>query len=140
MQIEAQSIMNGNCVGNTVWICHYLRPDLGKKPLRNLPPTKVIVCSNDELPSNKTIYYSKNHFRPFLKSGEPSSSKFISPVDNTGFRQRSGNTLFVFNNENECDVEWNKQIDEVCDRLTVLIDNQTGVLLLERDRLQGSRA
>jgi len=121
-----------------VKMCHYLRPDLAKKALRNVPPTEVKVFSNDDLPKNKTVYYSKCHFRPVSKSGKI-TSRIISPVDNTGFRQRPGNPLFIFNNERECQVEWNKQIDKACEALTILIDTQSGLLLLERDKLNNSK-
>lgn len=120
MRIETQKIREGSNVGETVWICHYFRPDLQKKPLRNVPPTKVIIRDNDELPKGKTVYYSKTHFAPLNKNNQP-LSKVISPVDNTGFRSRHGNELFVFTTEQECNSEWNKQIDEHCARLDVMI-------------------
>lgn len=37
-------------------------------------------------------------------------AKVISPVDNTGFRGRSGATLYVFDNEAECITAWNEQL------------------------------
>jgi hypothetical protein len=109
MKIDTQEIMNGSRNGEIVWICHYHRPDMHKKPLRNIPPTKVIVRCNDELPKNKTVYYSKSHFSPLSKTGSP-LAKVISPVDNTGFRSRSGTPLFVFDNEGDCHASWNTQM------------------------------
>lgn len=115
MRIQTSEIREGKHIGEVVWICHYLRPDLDKKTLRNIPPTKVIVRSNDELPENKTVYYSKCHFSPLSKKGTP-TSKVISPVDNTGYRMRHGNELYVFTDEIECIAEWNEQVKEVCSR------------------------
>lgn len=106
-----KEVTGGGMVGEKVWICHYLRPDLDKKPLRNLPPTECIVFSNDDLPKNKRVYYSSCHYRPAGKDGK-AKSKVISPVDNTGFRSRSGNLLFTFNDKQDCIDSWNKQIEE----------------------------
>ena len=109
MEIDVRNIQDGNFDDNIVWICHYHRPDLDKKPLRNVPLTRVIVCSNDELPPKKTVYYSKSHFRPLNAKNKP-TAKIISPVTNTGFRSRSGIPLHVFTNEAECIASWNKQL------------------------------
>lgn len=116
MKIETKEIRDGDRVGDIVWICHYNRPDLDKKPLRNLPPTQALIKSNEDLPKNKRVYYSQNHFVVIGKKGKQ-TSKIISPVDNTGFRSRCGNELYVFTTESECIHEWNKQLDEHCDRL-----------------------
>jgi len=124
MQIETSKIRDGEMIGEIVWICHYNRPDLDKKPLRNVPPTKVLVRSNDELPKNKRVYYSGTHFSPIGKSGK-ATAKVISPVDNTGYRSLCGNELFVFTTEEECIEEWNKQIDECGLRLDERIANAT---------------
>ena len=109
MRIDTNKIMDGQRAGDIVWICHYHRPDMEKKALRNVPPTKVIVRDNSVLPKNKTVYYSKSHFSPLSKKGEP-TAKVISPVDNTGYRSRCGSMLYVFDNEIECVAEWNKQL------------------------------
>lgn len=116
MKIETKEVREGKHTGKEVWICHYLQPDLDKKALRNVPPTKVLIRSNDELPKNKTVYYSEDHFSPINKDGKV-LAKVISPVDNTGFRGRCGNDLHVFTDERECVESWNKQINEVCDKL-----------------------
>ena len=105
MQISTTEVRDGKHNDRTVWICHYNQPDLSKKPLRNISPTKCLIVSNDELPKNKTVYYSHSHFRPLNAKGKP-LSRIISPVDNTGFRTRCGNELFVFDNEHECIEEW----------------------------------
>ena len=110
-----EKVRKGEMNGKTVWICHYNKPDLNKKPLRNVPPTKCIVVSNDELPKNKTVYYSESHYRPIGKNGNP-TSKVISPVDNTGYRSYCGNMLFTFESEIDCVAKWNSQIKEVTDR------------------------
>lgn len=136
MQIKTEDIRNGGHVGEVVWICHYNRPDLNKKALRNIPPTKVIVVSNKDLPSGKSIYYSENHFSPIGKNGSP-TAKIISPVDNTGFRSHIGNELFVFTDENECFLTWNSQIQECCDRIEVEIQNATKVWELEKNKVEG---
>jgi hypothetical protein len=118
MQILTEDIRNGLHVGKMVWICHYHRPDLDKKPLRCIPPTYVKIRRNDE--TDKKIYYSKNHFVKLRKDGTPSATIY-SPVDNTGYRSRSGSELFVFESEDECIVEWNKQIDECASRIDSVI-------------------
>lgn len=110
-----EEVRNGTHDGKIVWVCHYNRPDLNKKPMRNIPPTKCMVVSNDELPAKKTVYYSKSHYRPLGKSGEP-TSKIISPVDNTGYRGYCGNMLFTFESEKDCIEEWNEQVNNVYER------------------------
>ena len=116
MKIKTKEVRDGKHTGKEVWICHYLRPDLDKKALRNVPPTKVLIRNNDELPKNKTVYYSGDHFAPINKSGKV-LAKVISPVDNTGYRMRAGNELYVFTEENECITAWNEQVDLVCHEL-----------------------
>lgn len=122
MRIETKEIMDGGHIGKIVWICHYNRPDMNKKALRNVPPTEVIVRSNEELPKNKTVYYSENHFSPIKADGKP-ASKVISPVDNTGYRSLSGNPLYVFDNEDECNAMWNTQLANHFVELDKLIAN-----------------
>jgi len=122
MQIETKVIRGGGHIGDTVWICHYNRPDLQKKALRNIPPTKAVVTDNCVLPANKTVYYSETHFVPLNKAGKP-LKKVISPVDNTGFRSRLGNELFVFTTEDECKAKWNSQLRECCGRIDDEIAN-----------------
>lgn len=139
MELNVEEIRKGGRVGEVVWICHYNRPDLNKKALRNLPPTKVIVRSNSELPSGKKVYYSENHFSPIGKNGSP-TSKVISPVDNTGYRTHIGNELFVFTTEDECVALWNSQIQECCERIDVVIKNAATNWGKERDMVNGLKA
>ena len=116
MRIETKRVREGYNIGFYVWICHYLRPDIDKKPLRNIPPTRCLVKSVSELPANKKVYYSKTFFSPVNKNGSI-STKIISPVDNTGFRSYCGNELFIFDNEQECVKEWNTQLEECENRI-----------------------
>lgn len=103
-------VMNGSEDGKAFWVCHYSRPDLNKKPLRNVPPTLCEARSNDEV--KKTIYYSKSHFAPVGKNGKI-TQKAISGVDNTGYRMHSGNMLYAFESEQDCIDAWNSQLCEV---------------------------
>lgn len=107
MQIDINTITNGSYDGNIVYICDY-RQERGKKPLRNVPPTKVKVLPKTE--SNKTVYYSQSFFRPYGKNGL--LSKTIMPYDNTGFRSFTGNPVYVFDDHQECIDKWNSLIDE----------------------------
>jgi len=122
VQIETKEVMTGLKDGRIVWICSYNQPDLNKKPLRNVPPTEVMVVPNDELPENKRIYYSESHFRPVGKDGSP-LKKYLSPVDNTGYRSMCGNMIDVFENEDECVKKWNKQLDEVNSRIVKRVES-----------------
>lgn len=122
MQYQTKDLADGKHNGETVWICHYNQPDLDKKALRNVPPTKCLIRSIDDLPPNKTVYYSLSYFAPLKASGQP-SSKIVGLVDNTGFRGRSGNALFVFDSEEECVKEWNSQLVDHCNKLQNKIDN-----------------
>ena len=135
MRIDTSDIRDGKHIGEIVWICHYNRPDLNKKALRNVPPTKVIVVDNDVLPNNKRVYYSLTHFIPLNKDDKP-LKKVISPVDNTGFRTRSGNELYVFTDEEECIQEWNNQLVEHCVRIDVVINSAAAIWVAERVKLQ----
>lgn len=103
-------------IGKIVWICHYLRPDFNKKPLRNLPPTRCIIRPISELPKNKRIYYSDIFFSPISESGKI-SSKIISPVDNTGFRSYPGNEINIFDSEEECIQCWNNELQIVINNI-----------------------
>ena len=134
MKISVKDIRSGKLNGKIVWICHYHRPDMDKKPLRNIPPTKVYICSNDELPKNKTVYYTQSHFRPLLNNGEP-GSKILSPVDNTGFRSRSGEELYAFDNEIECKKHWNNQLANYFVRLDEKIENSSSFWKAEKAEL-----
>jgi len=107
MQIEISKIRNGSMNNEIVYICDYRRPDLDKKPIRSVPPTKVMICSNDT--TKKRIYYSESHFVPLKKDGSP-SSKVIPLFDNTGYRSYTGEPVKVFDNEAECIAQWNDDL------------------------------
>ena len=114
MKLDTSKIREGHMIGETVWVCSYHRPDLNKKALRNVPPTKCIVTSIDD--TKKTVYYSKTYFAPIGKNGE-ATKKVISPVDNTGYRMHCGNEIDVFDNEYECNSLWNNQVLFVVEKL-----------------------
>lgn len=135
--IETKSMRNGEIDGKIVWICHYNRPDLSKKPLRNIPPTRVLVCSNSELPKNKRVYYSESHFRPINKDGKP-TSRIISPVDNTGYRMYCGNELFVFENESDCIKCWNDQLKSHIELIQHKIDNAKSYWEGQKEELESN--
>lgn len=126
MKISTEQIRDGGLTGETVWVCDFRQPDLNKKAIRHVKPTKVIVKSNNDLPKNKTVYYSENHFSPINDKGKI-TSKIISPVDNTGFRSRSGVELNVFDNEIECKAYYKCQCQDIIDRyqkmITSAVDN-----------------
>lgn len=139
MRIDTQEIMGGSRNSEIVWICHYHRPDMNKKPLRNIPPTRVIVRSNSELPKNKSVYYSASHFSPLSKNGAP-LAKVISPVDNTGYRSRSGTPLLVFDNERDCNKSWNEQMVKCVDEVNDLIKSAANSWISEKKKLIGMMA
>lgn len=125
MRVSTKEIRDGLHDGKQVWICHYLQPDLDKKPLRSVPPQLVIVRPISDLPKGKKVYYSESFFSPInLKTGKP-LSKVISPVDNTGYRGRPGNELYVFDSEEECRNSWNDQVNECCIRIDFEIRDAT---------------
>jgi hypothetical protein len=111
-----------------------LRPDLNKKPLRNISPTYVIVRPVSELPKGKRIYYSETFFSPINKNGTI-STQIISAVDNTGFRSYCGNELFIFDNEQECIEEWNRQLSECQERINIKMSNILNDLRVEFNNL-----
>lgn len=88
-------------IGKTVWICDYRFLNISKKPIRHIRPTEVLVVSNDELPSNKAVYYSDIHFRPIGNKGTP-LKQIIAPFDNTGYRSFTGISLNIFITKEEC--------------------------------------
>lgn len=110
MKIDIEKIRSGSMDGEYVYICDYRRTDLSKKPIRNVPPTKVMIRSNEE--TKKRIYYSNSHFVSLKKDGT-ASSKVIGLYDNTGFRTFTGTPLKVFDNELECNAQWNDDLKEV---------------------------
>jgi hypothetical protein len=103
--------------GQKVYICDYRQEDLNKKPIRNVQPMTVQVVSNDDLPKNKTVYYSDVHFRMIKNKGEGVTSRIIPPFDNTGYRSYPGKMLNIFDNYQECADLFKVQIDDVIERL-----------------------
>jgi len=101
--------------GDIVYICDYRFNNVDEKPIRHVKPQKAMVFSNDDLPKNKRVYYSKHHFRPLNAKGNP-TSKIIAPYDNTGYRSYTGVSLNIFFTEAECLSFYKKQCDEIIDR------------------------
>ena len=134
MQITTKEVRDGLHDNQVVWICHYNRPDMHKKPLRNVSPTRCLVRPNSELRTNKKVYYSASHFAP-LKADSTTYAKVISPVDNTGYRMHCGNELYVFDTEIECVAEWQKQIDEHVKVIDAIILNVKDAWQQEKDDL-----
>lgn len=109
MQVPIDEIARGEHNGKIVWICDYVRPDFSNKPIRNLPPVKVLICAND---AADRIYYSNSHFKKLNSKGEPIKSGVIKLFDNTGYRSYPGNPVSVFNNEEECRLRWKELVDK----------------------------
>lgn len=86
-------------IGDKVWVCDYrFNNEYIKKPIRHVPPTKVMIDSNEN--TKKRVYYSDHHFKALNKKDEP-TSKVIAPFDNTGFRSYTGIPVQVFYTEEE---------------------------------------
>ncbi len=98
--------------GDIVYICDYRFNNIDEKPIRHVQPQKVMVFSNDDLPKNKTVYYSEHHFRPLNAKGNP-LIKIIAPYDNTGYRSYTGVSLNIFLSEEECLKHYQKQCEEI---------------------------
>jgi len=123
-ELQIADITSGSMDGKTVWICHYNRPDMNKKPLRCIPPTKCIVVSNEA--TMKKIYYSSSHF---------AKVKIYAPFDNTGFRSYSGNPVHVFTDELQCVESWREQVAKHVAELDILIENATKHWQTEKNTL-----
>lgn len=102
MKIEARNVGNYE----TVWVCDYRRPDLNKKAIRSVKPTLCKVVPKEQV--SKSIYYSEYALLEIGRNGP--TKKVISIFDNTGFRTLSGTPLNIFDNEDECIAEWNRQV------------------------------
>ncbi len=120
--VDLKLVVSGDLNGTRVWVCQYNQPDLDKKPLRNVPPTEMVIVSNDELPPNKTIYYSGSHLRPLNKKGEP-TSRIVPVFDNTGFRGRTGTPLHILTNREACIAQWNADLEAVGTRIEARVQN-----------------
>jgi len=127
MRIDIKEITSGSRDGETVWVCdiRYNVYSEATKPLRHVMPTQVQVTNNDQLPKNKTVYYSDSHFLVLSKSGKPLKSKVIAPFGNTGYREHTGTgyrahtgtPLNVFTTAAECKAHYKKQCDEIVELL-----------------------
>lgn len=112
--IELKELIGNGKVktGDLVYICDYRYNDINNKAIRHIKPQKVAIVSNNDIPKNKTVYYSDHHFRPLTSKGLP-SSKIIAPYDNTGYRFYTGTSLNIFLTEKECIEFFKKQCDEI---------------------------
>lgn len=111
-EIDIEKIRSGSMNGTIVYICDYRLGDGGvhNKPIRNIPPTRVIVRSNDE--TKKRVYYSVSHFAKLGKNDVPTAT--VIPVyDNTVFCSFTGTPVRVFDNIDECVAAFNDMVDVV---------------------------
>ena len=115
-------------LGKMVWICDYrANEDPKKKPIRNIEPTPVVVTDAKE--TSKDIYYSPVYFRS-VKNGKV-SSKVIAPMDNTGFRCHTGESVNIFYTVEDCVKCYREQVrqakavyEEELARITKLFDER----------------
>lgn len=133
--VDLKQVTDGQLNGARVWVCQYNQPDLYKKPLRNMPPTEMMVVSNEALPKNKKIYYSASHLSPLNKKGEP-LSRVVSIFDNTGFRGRTGDSLHIFTNREACVKQWHADLKAVDTQIEEQIKSATKMW---QDRLDKHR-
>ena len=115
MVLNFKDVAEGKLNGKIVWICDYNYPVLrDSKPLRNVPPTRVLIRDNSE--TTKNIYYSESHFVVLNKDGG-ATKKVHALFDNTGFRHRTGNPLHIFDTQNECEAKYVELLKTVMLRL-----------------------
>ena len=107
MKIDIERITSGSMDGEYVWICDYRRPDLNKKPIRNVPAQKVLVVSKRAIKGN--VYYSDSAFLKLNKKGEPTKTA-IKVFNNTRYRSYTGEPLNAFDNKDECVEKWNNML------------------------------
>lgn len=111
MKWEQYLIENEKVDGNIVYITDIRLSD-GNAYIRNVPPTKVIITSNSELPKNKNVYYSDYHFRKLGMKGQI-LKQVIAPFDNTGYRHYTGVSVNIFNTYEEAVEKYNEQLESV---------------------------
>jgi len=99
-------------VGERIFICDY-RQSGGHKPIRHIRPMEVMIVSNDELPKNKTVYYSEYHFRPYSEKTGKLLARVIAPFDNTGYRSYTGVKLNMYRTMKEAQDKYNEQYDKM---------------------------
>ncbi len=137
MQIDIKEIVEANSkwIGKTVWICDFRRPDIDKKPIRHLKPTKVIVRSNKDMTKKKTIYYSENHFCKLNNKDEIVESGVIPVFDNTGYRAYTGVPVSVFDNEQECNQNYCKMANLIIEKIDEKMENILDYLTKEKEEI-----
>ena len=95
--------------------------------------TGVQTCAlpilTDAKETSKDIYYSPVYFRP-VKNGKV-SSKVIAPMDNTGFRCHTGESVNIFYTVEDCVKCYREQVrqakavyEEELARITKLFDER----------------
>ena len=103
--------------GKKFWVCDYRKDSLHKKANRNVPPTEIIVLTDEDFDEAgikvPTVYYSCVAFSVLNKKGEPKYSKLIPPYDTTGYRSYPGIGINVFDTEDECIEFYNEQVKVV---------------------------
>lgn len=110
---EYLKIFENDVNGHVVYITDIRVASGGNKFIRNVPPSRVTILSNDKLPSGKTVYYSDFHFVPM--KGDRLLKKVIAPFDNTGNRSFTGTSVHVFESLDECVHLYNQQVDKACE-------------------------
>lgn len=115
-----------NIIGNEVWICDYRISDPNNKPIRSVTPKLVRIFNNDDLPQNKTVYYSPIHFRE-VKANKVLST-VIAPYDNTGYRCISGKCVNIFESKEMCVAYFNNQLVEAIDKMRKYKERQTNYI------------
>lgn len=141
MEIDVKTIINDKSkAGQIFWVCDYRRPDINKKPIRSVKPTRAMLVSSEN--AKKRIYYSLLYFSEIGKDGNYKKSSVISIFDNTGYRTYKGEPLAVFDNKTECINFYNKQCDDVISKLkekrrTALSDIDTEIKNTEKLKKQG---
>jgi len=118
-----KAIANGEKNNKFFYVCdiRYKDKPFGKL-LRNVKPIKVMVRSNDALPSNKRIYYSESHFVKLKKNGEP-STQVLPLYDNTGYRMVPGTPLQVFNTLAEATEKYREQKEVIVIAMHKFLEN-----------------
>ena len=112
MIIDAVKVANGDYDGKELFICHLNIPDILKKPLRNIEPTKVLIISeNDPVNKGKRVNYSNSLFQTYSKDGKL-SKKTLKIYDNTGYRSFRGNPVYIFDNFDDCVAQWKNDCDQ----------------------------
>lgn len=135
MQIDIKKLtQTSEYVGQIFWICDIRQPDLTKKPIRHVKAQPAMLRSNSDLPKNKRLYYSENHFVKLNAKGSPTST--VIPIyDNTGYRSFTGTAINVFDNKEECLKFYNEQIDTIVKDIEAYISSFTDSLNGQKNNL-----